>query len=384
MDFAAISKTIKLTQGSFPDAYNALINDINAKGGIDGRKIIPYFAPVDPIGTAPAAAACTQLTEDDHVFVALGFFQNTDPLCYLDTHGVNIIGADDSQLSAAQQAAEKATWFDAQLTSTEAVPKEIDAFYHDGLFAGRKVAVLGTTTDVSQINTLVLPELKKLGVPVVQTAVNDAPPNDTAAANQQTQIIVQKLQSEGVNLVVGVGNASAFPQGLQQINSSYHPRLLATNLGVLNGVLGNQNGLDLSRLTGTVAGSGAPADLIGVSAPIWNDPLVQNCVAEIKAAFPADTMADPATATSSTGHTWVAPESACQGIALLEAILKAAGKNLNNQTFLTGGESLKNIVLPGSLGPLNYGPGHHDGNGPVFIYTWDPASKSFKLTPTSA
>ena len=55
---------------------------MNAKGGINGRKIVPVFEPIDPIGTTPAATACTALTEDDKVFAAIGFFQPADTACY--------------------------------------------------------------------------------------------------------------------------------------------------------------------------------------------------------------------------------------------------------------------------------------------------------------
>jgi len=43
------------------------------------------------------------------------------------------------------------------------------------------------------------------------------------------------------------------------------------------------------------------------------------------------------------------------------------------------GESLTNLTLPGSgaAGPLNYGPGHHDGDGPVVTYAWNAATKTF-------
>ncbi len=84
VDLASLASVgVKLNQGSFPDAYNALIAYVNAHGGIDGRKIVPYLVAVNPTGTAPAATACTQLTEDEKVFVALA---PLSPDCYLEQH----------------------------------------------------------------------------------------------------------------------------------------------------------------------------------------------------------------------------------------------------------------------------------------------------------
>lgn len=70
---------ITIDQGSYPDAFNALIANLNAQGGINGRKIAPYLVSVNPISTTATDSACTQLTEDDNVLVAL---QPVYPLCY--------------------------------------------------------------------------------------------------------------------------------------------------------------------------------------------------------------------------------------------------------------------------------------------------------------
>ena len=89
LDLSALWKVgVKLDQGNYPDAYNALIADMNAHGGIDGRRIVPYLVPVSPLGTAPAATACTQLTEDYKVLVAIFPDQ---PDCYRQVHGTPTI-----------------------------------------------------------------------------------------------------------------------------------------------------------------------------------------------------------------------------------------------------------------------------------------------------
>ena len=60
LDSAAIQNVVNIQPGNYQVAYTALIDQINAKGGINGRKIVPVFEPVDPIGTASAATACTR------------------------------------------------------------------------------------------------------------------------------------------------------------------------------------------------------------------------------------------------------------------------------------------------------------------------------------
>ena len=51
VDLAAVRQFgITLDQGSFPDAYNAIIANLNAQGGINGRKLVPYLVGGEPGG----------------------------------------------------------------------------------------------------------------------------------------------------------------------------------------------------------------------------------------------------------------------------------------------------------------------------------------------
>ena len=83
LDASAIKNIVNIDPGNYQVAYTTLIRQINTKGGINGRKIVPVFEPIDPIGTASAATACTALTEDDKVFAVIGFFQPADTACYV-------------------------------------------------------------------------------------------------------------------------------------------------------------------------------------------------------------------------------------------------------------------------------------------------------------
>jgi hypothetical protein len=377
VDFSAIQNVVPLNYGNATDAYLALIDNVNAHGGIDGRKIVPYIAPVNPIGPVGAAEACTQLTEDHTVFAVLGFFNLTDPACYLDTHGVPIVGGPSTgaSLTTAQQEQAKATWFTNALSNNHAIPKEIDAFAQEHVFSGQKVGVVALAQDQPNVD-LTLPELKKQHVDVVQTAINDVPVSDTPALEQEDDLIAAKFQSAGVTVVVLVGGiALSWAKSLQLEHSTYLPRMVSTAIGMLQAYV--TPGYDPAILKGAIGGAPALADTAGQSAPVWNSPSMQRCVAVIRAAYPHDAMADPLTATPSAPTTWVDPEAACRQVTLFVDIAKAAGRDLNNETFLKAGESLSNVTLPGSAVPLHFGPGHHDGDGPVFIYTWNAAKKAF-------
>jgi hypothetical protein len=374
-DVAAIASIINVNPGNYQVAYTTLINQINSRGGINGRKIVPVFAPVDPLGTSGAATACTHLTEDENVFAVLGFFQAADVGCYLNQHDTPIIGA---SLTAAQSAQAKAPWFNNIISDSELIPKEMAIFKQEGAFAGKKIGVVGTSPDQAEMN-LVLPVLHKLKANVVQTATNGVPDTDTAAFNQEYGVIAEKFQSSGVDTVVTVGNAgNSWAEALQMNQSTYHPRIVATDYIDLDAYVTNKLGYEQSIIKdGLTAGGYAPV------AVVWNDPSMKRCIATIQAAEPGATINDPVTATSSTPVTWTAPELACQQMALFSDFVKAAGKTLTNQTLANGAKSVGKVVIPGGGGALSFSAGHGDGNGPVFVYQWSPSKKVLQLKTTA-
>jgi hypothetical protein len=370
-DIAALKGIINVDPGNYPVAYTTVIKQLNAKGGIDGRKIVPVFAAVDPLGTAGAATACTQLTEDDKVFAVMGFFQQVDTACYVQTHDTPIIGA---SLTTAQTAAAQAPWFNFQISDSDLIPKEMAIFKQEGAFTGKKVGVVSTSAD-SVETAPVLSALRQLHVNVAENAVNSVSDTDTAAQVAEYGTIAQKFQSSGVNLVVAVGNAgNGWPSALQQNQSNYAPRLIATDYNDLDAYVTNKAGHSNTILKNVLtAGPQVPPKVW------WNDPAMKSCVAAIQKAEPTAKINNPVTATSSTPVNWTAPQVACQQVALFTDIVKAAGKTLNNETFKKGGQSLTHVTIPGGGGTFNFSGGHNDGDGPVFVYSWSPSANNFVL-----
>ncbi|MGH8997626.1 MAG: hypothetical protein ACRDYB_16645, partial [Acidimicrobiales bacterium] len=193
VDVAAVKSVgVTINWGSVPDAFKSVINDYNSHGGVNGRKIVPYIIPVDPTSAAPAATACTQLTQDDHVFAAIGPLM---PDCYLQ-HGVPVIAA-----VLTGTATGSVPDFGLAPPATAYDPLQLSIFQKHGVFKNKKVGVLaGVTTDEQELG-IVQSELRKLHVNVVQTAVDSAPQGDLDAEFQQIAVITQKFQSAGVNEV---------------------------------------------------------------------------------------------------------------------------------------------------------------------------------------
>ena len=372
IDLSAVRKFgITLDQGDYRDAYSAIIADLNAHGGVDGRKLVPYIVAVSPVGTAPAATACTQLAGDDRVFVAIAPFE---PSCFLQQGVPTIAGS--YQGGPASGIAPNFT-----LTPPQAAydPVQLKAFAHEGVFKGKKVGIFaGQTTDENELH-IVESALRALHVPVVATAVDAGASGDQPAINQQANIIAQRFQSSGVNEVVAVGEGSLiWPDALQANQSTYHPPFVATNEGTIE--------------TAVLAASLSPAYLRGVltSSPvpsnyqIWHTPFVQHCDQVVRKAYPSDKITPPTNPISGSDQTFYSVEAACINMALFTTIAKAAGKNLTVARFENAGHGLHNATIPGAASSVSFGPGRSYPLGPVILVTYDPAKNVLDFANSAA
>ncbi len=359
LDLAALSVVgLSIDQGSYPDAVNALVANLNAQGGINGRKVVPYLAEVNPTSLASSASVCTKLAQDNKVLVALTPLY---PLCYQQAGVATINGTMGATLSPS--AAQNFT-----LTPPPSAfdPIQLSVFSKQGVFKGKKVGVISASLDKDETQ-VVLASLKKLHANVVQSAVDSAPQNDVNASDQQIQAISLRFKQSGVNVVVGVGSGTTgWLTGLNDIQSTYAPRLVATSYSTFAGTVTAKGGNNPTYLKGALTASAFPPQQV-----FWNDPAIQKCVRIIKKAYPSDVIASPIGAAPGSPTTWVSAENTCQDVAIFSAIAKAAGKNLTAKTFEKAGYGLRNISVPGMGAPVSFGPKRPYALGPVYLVTYD-------------
>ena len=360
---------VTIDDGSFPDAYNGDIKMINANGGVNGRKLVLSMAEMNPSVPAEATSSCTQLTEDDHVFVAIA---PVFPDCYQVTHDTPVLmGSLPGTIPASAPP-------DFSLIPPDANfdPLQLAAFKKAGDFKGKKVAIFyGADSDAPEVK-VVQDSLKKLGVPVALTAEDSVQATDAVASDQAVQSISQRFQSAGVNVVIGVGGSGSttWPRAQLDNESTYKPLYIATSESSLISYVESTKGAN-PYLKNVLAASTAPTFY-----QQWKDPAIQKCVAGVKKAYPSDKITPPVDPTkpgagASTDTTYASVVEACQYLALFDDVAAKAGKNLTVASFTKAGYALKNANIPG-LGPISFGPNQPYATGAVTIFKYDPTSET--------
>ena len=366
VDLSGVKDVIGFDHGDYETAYGALIDEINANGGIHGRQLELVFAPVDPSSTDAASVACTKLTQDEGVFIAVGAFLDQEMLCYIDTNETLVIGGTQTEEFMAQA---KVGWWTTDLGEEQNIAA-IQALIDAGDISA-KVAVVGATADEAVYEASIAPILEAAGITPVDVAYMEAS-EDSNQTYADAQTIAERFQADGADQVLLLGNSGTwFPVGLSR--TTFRPQLvfqLMQSATTFTGVEGN----DLSVLEGSLATGGFDTnnDYLDLGSP------TSECLATEEAAglvlMPEKDV--PEGESRQISSTMLA----CRTIGLLAAILEKAGPDLNYGTFTTAGYNLGEVMLPGYPNPWHFGPPpSSDGDPAVHIFAYDADAGTFLL-----
>ena len=256
VDFTNIRDITGFDHGDYEAAYQAVFDEINENGGVHGRQLVPVFAPVDPLGSEGAAVACTELTQDQQVFVVMGFFLSTESItCYLETNGTAIIGGNMTNELLGRATA---PWYTTD-PSEDLTATAVEQLAGSGQLDGT-VAVVGVAGDEALYEGSVAPALDAAGIAPVEVAYIDISSGDTAAAQAEAQTVAERFSADGADQVLLIGTAAGVPFNTGLVRTDYRPQLIFTDLNAaLTYSTGETN--DLSLLDGALsAGPFDPAN----------------------------------------------------------------------------------------------------------------------------
>lgn len=352
---------VDIDRGDPQQVLDALVADINDRGGIHGRMIEDYLEVIVPVDANEADAACVRMTEDVGVFAVLGPFAgpNSDlNPCINSLNETIIVGG---QPNAEQLAESRAPWISNTMFAGRRLAGVIELMEAEGLL-GDKVAVVVRAEETAMANDVVIPALEALGKELVDV-VNDSDAGDVVAGEAQFERFIELWKTEGVDSVVMIENTATF--GATQLADSGLDAnyLIADTTALLRG-LGALDGAVPAELEGII-GSAGPSE-----EEVWALEATQDCVRVFEEANPGIEVV-PTTQVPEGEPDWygnILPF--CAYLRLFELVATAAGPELTHESFLAGAESLGEIDIPGQVF-ASLGPGKYDAADAIRLTVFD-------------
>jgi ABC-type branched-subunit amino acid transport system substrate-binding protein len=358
-----------LPVGNVNDMFQVFTDQINACGGIRGRKVVLQNEQYDPTDAASRDAACIAATEDDKAFVVVNAntFTGTGPFCVAGDHKTPLLyvgGATDAQYRASKgRLASFGPSADGQVRLLAA------DLLQSGALKGKRVAVASTDLpdQVDVVQQALVNRLKKAGVKVV--AYDVLPCQGNIVCTQPIPQSVMKLAGTKPDVVIPVMTATTLPVYVNEMQKAgmqakiYETSYNALGTDLVQSKVLEVGGPDLAKyydgatlVSATVTGDWR---LPGFSPPpigtMCNDVYSKNT--KTGDTFQPDT----------DGYTkWGMVGLACTNMRMMARAMYEAGPKLTPQSFV---DALRTLP-PDPIGGI--------GGAPVVVFI------DGKTTPTTA
>jgi hypothetical protein len=357
---------INVTTGNQQRQVEAVIADINARGGILGRKIKPVFHEMTneqwrTSRSGAQQAACSTWTQDNQVFAAVstsGNFQYGASPIYecLAKKDTPFLFADNVPREQKLYARYSSTLYTPGISTIDRFgPALIRSLHEQKYFTGWntrtaspgpapvKVGVL-YTSDEPGLPAIYKPALESVGQRNAEFfELNAKSTEDYAAA---TSAAVLRFNEKGVTHVLANGNLLFFGQAAY--SQGYYPRLGVTSFDALNVAAPASRPETLRGALG--AGFLPHLDVPQANAPKDVDAAETRCRKIMEKGGQA----------ASDRTTMYSMLTICEDFWLIENALKRGGA-LTTAAMRAGVESMTSPTPAGLSFAMRYGPGQHDG-----------------------
>ena len=213
-------------------SWQAFVDELNASGGIHGRKVEPIYRPYDALSADDQRAACLYYAQDAKVFAVVGGFNLESPhVCLAAEHGVptmtlGTVGVNDDSFARS-----KGRLVSMLHRGGRRMPNFADQLHRDGLLRGRKLGLMGdeSSDPGGKTGDLLIAALQRLGYSIVHRSRF---PADYGAATSQVPVEVQQMRSKGVDGILMLSHSlvnQPFTQGAE--SQGYRPRYFTTDWG---------------------------------------------------------------------------------------------------------------------------------------------------------
>ena len=360
LDFDAL-KDLSLVQEGWGDqiaVYEALFDEINARGGIHGRMIVPHYEHYSPLGSTFAEAACTALTKDVETFVVLGGFQGpaeTVNTCIVDINATILVGGVQT---AERLAVAQAPWVVIGAQAGRVLQSMMSVLDQNGRVAGRQVAIVGAV-DREEVFDSAADILAQFGISPVIEIFNDAPAGDVPATDARWEVIAENIRASGADTVLLIGSTQGGLRGIKSAGLDVEV-WAADATGLEN----------LGRETTADDADGALTVVALTDNQQWNHETMAPCREIVAAAVPELPSKDPKDHVDGEERWYKSMHSYCRLVGALEALLVGAGRNPTQDSMYAAIDNYGQGSLPG-MPYVSLGPGKSDLNDTFQLAQYD-------------
>jgi hypothetical protein len=342
--------------------FDAMITAQNAKGGINGRQIVPSYHVVDALKEESRQAACIAWTQDEHVFSVLVSSQWSEAatVCVIGQGGTPMFTADGVDRSYYGNG----LLFTTQPSDNRILADQAAYLIQGGQLAGKRIGVLsGDGAERLAVDDTLVPALGAAGYAVSDIEVVPADISGT----QKMPIAISNFKAAGIDFVIIAANvilAGPFVQSadragfhpayaLSDFNNQINDQVASYYPDAFEGTIGLSNH-DFSEYR---AGNPPPA-------------ADQACLDRV---LPADPKVLPSTNSAFE----VAMEECGMFDAWVAGALNA-GATLNAATLVTGMESTGTRSIAGVFDG-SFAPGKHDAVDNVRPVAWHKSCTCWEI-----
>ena len=338
----------------------AFVDNVNAGGGVLGRKIDPKFFSYDPTNPSSGQAACRAATQDHAVFAAVDTGSALDfpgQLCFTEQNRTPLIefgGFGTTQEMYAKSAGRLITVLPSGVRSLANTAHEL---VNQGLLEGKRIGIVdrdfpGT---VQTVTDGMVATLERLGHEVTYRADLSS---DNGVAASQIPVAVQQMRANGVDavmLLMDFITATEFVQTADR--SGYTPDYFVSDFGAMT------NDIVLSAMPASFRAVGITTMRTGEWRAEFPEPEIDAACQKIYAASTGDDV-------SRSDNNYAGSLQACGMIDLFLQAAVRAGPKLTRDAWVASMQRVGAIAYP-NFGGVSFTAGKFDGADPIRMLVFE-------------